>query len=707
MSKINTSNTPGYTPNVNQLPLGDILINTYDGKVYIKKTTDKERTIIDLTRVTSSFSVSSSYAANGGVTQLIAGANITLSPADGKGVVTINASTGGGGSGVPNGPNYSLQYNNGGLFSGSGNFTLLGNNALYLTGSFNISGSTFFTGSVSSLNGFTGSLFGTSSWAISASRAISSSYSFNTTSASYAVTASYSRNLIISGSINNVDYIDFNTGSATPAWKSGRVFWDNTDGALSVYNAEQDITLQVGQENWTRVSNRTGATILNGTAVRLKGAHGDVPEVELAQSILVSGSVNLQNQILGVATHNIEDNSKGFITTQGLVRGLNTNAFNDGDTLFVGTGSAGVLQNTAPAAPYEIIPVGVCVKASPGGSGIIYVAVQEPIDFSDLSSALVDGTYNYGDLWVYTPTGSVGVWKHTNQLSGSYSITGSLRATSITGSFTGSLLGTASFAISASRAISSSFALTASYVTNLNQAVTIGNIISIPSLENTLNVYPPFTGGTGEGGQILLAASGGLYSSASMLDTWQDQFRVLRGSNTGGSNAGLLYMNLQTGNTQFVGAVTASSYSGLPNDYLYVTRNINQVIGGGNWANQDIVFNNLVVSKGITYNTGTGIASLTGGKVYRITARLAWSAAAAYLLQYSCYTSGDIQIGPTVEIVQSTNPSNNISDGTLEFIYAPSTNTDIKIRTTGATSALSGEFIRGDLNTQFIIQQIA
>jgi hypothetical protein len=42
MSKINTSNTPGYTPNVNQLPLGDILINTYDGKVYIKKTTDKE-----------------------------------------------------------------------------------------------------------------------------------------------------------------------------------------------------------------------------------------------------------------------------------------------------------------------------------------------------------------------------------------------------------------------------------------------------------------------------------------------------------------------------------------------------------------------------------------------------------------------------------------------------------------------------------------
>ena len=240
----------------------------------------------------------------------------------------------------------------------------------------------------------------------------------------------------------------------------------------------------------------------------------------------------------------------------------------------------------------------------------------------------------------------------------------------------------------------------------MSGSLTVGRITSTPSNENTLNIYPAPAGGTGEGGQILLAASGGIYTSASMLDTWQDQFRVLRGSNTGGSNAGLMYMNLQSGNTQFVGAVTASAYSGLPNDYLYVTRNTSQTVGSS-WANTDIIFNNLVVSKGISYNTGTGLASLTGGKVYRITARLAWAAAAVYNLQYSCYTSANTQIGPTVEIIQSTNGTNNISDGTLEFIYAPGSNTDIKIRTTSANNALSGESIRGDLNTQLIIQQIA
>jgi hypothetical protein len=254
-------------------------------------------------------------------------------------------------------------------------------------------------------------------------------------------------------------------------------------------------------------------------------------------------------------------------------------------------------------------------------------------------------------------------------------------------------------------------AITSSYVNLLNQNVIITGSLTVGSrtggaTENTLTLGPPPAGGTGEGGQIGLQATGGSFTSASFIDTYQDQFRILKGPN-GGSDTGILSINLQTRNATFLGAITASGFNGLPNDYLYVTRNTNQTIGSGTWANRDIIFNNRVADKGISYDTGTGLASLTGGKVYRITARLAWSAAAAYLLQFSCYDSSNSQIGPTVEIVQSTNATNNISDGTLEFIYAPVSNVSIKIRTTNNTSALSGEFIRGDLNTQLIIQQIA
>lgn len=276
---------------------------------------------------------------------------------------------------------------------------------------------------------------------------------------------------------------------------------------------------------------------------------------------------------------------------------------------------------------------------------------------------------------------------------------------------TASLARTSSYALTASYALSAIRAVSASYIDTLSQNVIITGSVaigtnSIGNGENNILLGPAPAGGTGEGGQLGLLAKGDTYTSSSFIDTWQDQFRILRGPGAV-SNAGLMYMNLQTGNTQFVGAVTASAYSGLPNDYLYVTRNTDQTIVSGTWANRDIIFNNKVVEKGITYDTGTGLASLTGGKVYRITARLAWIAGGVYLLQFSCYNSSNIILGPTVEMVQASNTTNNISDATLDFIYAPGSNVNIKIRTTSGTNGLTGEYIRGDLNTQLIIQQIA
>lgn len=54
--------------------------------------------------------------ATGGVSQIVAGTNVTISPSGGTGVVTVNAS---GGSGTPALPFSSLQYNNGGAFGGA------------------------------------------------------------------------------------------------------------------------------------------------------------------------------------------------------------------------------------------------------------------------------------------------------------------------------------------------------------------------------------------------------------------------------------------------------------------------------------------------------------------------------------------------------------------------------------------------------------
>jgi hypothetical protein len=93
--------------------------------------------------------------------------------------------------------------------------------------------------------------------------------------------------------------------------------------------------------------------------------------------------------------------------------------------------------------------------------GSIYVKIDNGYELGELHNVLTNGATN-GDLLAYSGS----VWTHTKQLSGSYGITGSLQATS----FTGSLQGTASYAINSSTAsflsgtvVSASYATTASF----------------------------------------------------------------------------------------------------------------------------------------------------------------------------------------------------------------------------------------------------
>ncbi len=366
-----------------------------------------------------------------------------------------------------------------GVISGSSQIVLLG---FAQIGANTFTGNQTINASLNVSNGISGSIASTNGVISGSSQIISILDSLNlytssnnekwTTlgnlSGSFATTGSnqfngsqsISGSITLSGSINNLNYIDFNTASVAPAWKSGRVFWDDSDGCLAVYNDEVDITLQVGQENWTKVYNGTAVTITNGAPVRLFDSHGDVPMVALAQSIAITGSANNVNQILGLATHNIEAGTFGYITTQGLVRGVNTNEFSDGATLYVST-SAGLLSTTPPSTPYEKIPIGQCVKAGPGGSGIIYVAVEQPIDFGDLTSVNIS-TYDNGDMWRYEGTGVNGSWQHRTISEIGLVITSSFNSYTASAATTGSNTFRGTETISGSLLVSGSTTFTGS-----------------------------------------------------------------------------------------------------------------------------------------------------------------------------------------------------------------------------------------------------
>ena len=154
-------------------------------------------------------------------------------------------------------------------------------------------------------------------------------------------------------------------GKAPGYYAEGLVYYDSANGALVVKNDEADVTLQVGQEEWIRVYNNSGSTITNGTPVYLSGEVGAIPSIEPADAVNAFGSV-------GLATHDIENGTTGYVTTRGLVGDINTVGLTVGTKVHLASG--GGLTNTAPQFPFYPTDIGICLIED-SAVGCIYVDV--------------------------------------------------------------------------------------------------------------------------------------------------------------------------------------------------------------------------------------------------------------------------------------------------------------------------------------------
>jgi hypothetical protein len=167
------------------------------------------------------------------------------------------------------------------------------------------------------------------------------------------------------------------------------------------------------------VTNADSVTINRGQPVYSFGATGDRMTVKLANN----SSEATSSRTLGlVFSSSIGANQKGFIITQGVIDGLNTNAYSPGDVLYVGN-TAGTLTNVLPLAPRHYTRVGIVERANTG-NGQIYVHVQNGFQLDELSDVdITTVTPANNDFLVYT-TGTNNLWKNRslgNVLGGSTS----------------------------------------------------------------------------------------------------------------------------------------------------------------------------------------------------------------------------------------------------------------------------------------------
>jgi hypothetical protein len=162
------------------------------------------------------------------------------------------------------------------------------------------------------------------------------------------------------------------TAIAAPAYVAGQLFYDSGEEALGFHNNEADITLQIGQEMWVRVRNESGSTITNGQVVYIDGLASGLPRVALARADVAATS-----EAIGIATHDIETASTGFVTAFGLVRDFDTSAFTIADRVFLSASTAGALTNTAPSDPNFVVPIGIVTEVNVT-TGDVFVTLAPP-----------------------------------------------------------------------------------------------------------------------------------------------------------------------------------------------------------------------------------------------------------------------------------------------------------------------------------------
>lgn len=194
---------------------------------------------------------------------------------------------------------------------------------------------------------------------------------------------------------NLVDSILFDTlytGVAT----EGELIWDRGLGTINL-GMTGGIQMPLGQGEAHVVRNRSGAIIPKGKVVYISGATGQRPEIKLANNTgELSSSVTF-----GVTAEEIAINDTGFVFTSGYVHGVNTNAFTEGEAIWLD--SAGNFTKTKPYAPKHVVLVGYVVTAK--NNGTIFVKIQNGFEVRELHNVLDTMKVNKSVLYYDQPSG--------------------------------------------------------------------------------------------------------------------------------------------------------------------------------------------------------------------------------------------------------------------------------------------------------------
>jgi len=201
----------------------------------------------------------------------------------------------------------------------------------------------------------------------------------------------------------NLYYTDARARASNSA--GAGISYNPTTGVITSTITQSPITAVTDvQQVFAYATNADSVTILKGQPVYMYAATGNRVSVKLAANTGDSTSA----KTMGLAYQNIAAGTPGYIITQGVLDGLNTAAYAEGDTLYLGA-TAGTLTKTKPHAPNHLVYIGVVERAN-AGNGQIYVKPQNGYELDEIHDVdLVTSTPTAGQVLRRNPANTLWV----------------------------------------------------------------------------------------------------------------------------------------------------------------------------------------------------------------------------------------------------------------------------------------------------------
>lgn len=188
----------------------------------------------------------------------------------------------------------------------------------------------------------------------------------------------------------------FDTSVGSPASTEGKLQWDSDFGTLSFGLEGNNSVQQIGMNQYAYCYNADSVTLDKGTPVYIFGGQGSQVSIKRALNTADATSATT----LGLVSESIASGASGYVCTYGVLQGIDTSAYNEGDILYLGA-TAGTLTTTKPSAPNHYVFVGVVIKDAVGGE--IWLRPQNGFELDEIHNVSA-GSPSSGDFLKYNGT---------------------------------------------------------------------------------------------------------------------------------------------------------------------------------------------------------------------------------------------------------------------------------------------------------------